>query len=231
MHSNRINKITNMQLRSGKIVNNNVPMKTSFKAKTNKLVNKPTNIIYYTDGGYYIGDIQNGKPHGKGTMYFKNGNILKANSWRKGRAHGYGNYDFGNGKMYHGMFKDGHRHGWGMTMWNDNQNVTRGFWKNSGLTGYGFRQFVNTSGKTSFCFGKFVERKAATCFTYTPDSHQTYLTHWKKGEYDHVRTITNPQIIQTLQQCFDNRSKLKERDIEHVMKNVLCPKVKVNITI
>ena len=35
-------------------------------------------------------------------------------------------------------------------------NVTRGFWKNSGLAGYGFRQFVNASGKMSFCFGKFV---------------------------------------------------------------------------
>ena len=218
-----------MQLRSGKIVNSNASMKASNKANPNKVANKPTNIIYYSDGGYYIGDIQHGKPQGKGTMYFKNGSIMQANSWRKGRAYGYGNYDFGNGKMYCGMLKDGHRHGWGTTMWNDNQFVTRGFWKNGGLAGYGFRQFVNASGKLSFCIGKFLEKQAAICFTFVPGSDEAYLTYWKKGEYDHVRTVTNTEIIRTLEECFDNRPKLKERDIEHVLKNVLCPKVNIHI--
>ena len=219
-----------MQLRSGKIVNKSVSQKTkATKTKTTVVGVDPTNIIYYADGGYYIGDFKNNKPQGKGTMYFKNGSIMYANSWRSGRAHGYGNYDFGNGKMYTGMLKDGHRYGWGTTMWNGNKNVTRGFWKNGGLAGYGFRQFENASGKTSFCIGKFLERKAAICFTYTPNSDEAYLTYWKKGDYDHVRTVTNPAIIKTLQECFENRANLKERDIEHYMKHVMCPKVNIHI--
>ena len=31
--------------------------------------------IKYEDGEYYIGEILNGKPHGKGIKYYKNGNI------------------------------------------------------------------------------------------------------------------------------------------------------------
>lgn len=208
-----------MHLRSGKVV--------SKKAIKNNCVISEENTIHYNDGSYYIGGIVNGKPQGKGTMYYNDGSILQVNSWRNGRAYGFGNRYFGNNKTYIGMFKDGHRFGWGTLICDD--KVTRGNWKNSGLDGYGFRQFVNVSGKTSFCIGKFKERNSATCLTYVPDNKEAYLTYWKKGHYDEVRTVINEEVIKTLDKCFEKRRNIKETEIINIMKNEICPKLNIPI--
>jgi hypothetical protein len=53
------------------------------------------------DGGNYQGEMQSGKPHGKGVTKWKNGNVFEGN-YEKGKRQGYGVYTFFDGEKYEG---------------------------------------------------------------------------------------------------------------------------------
>ena len=96
--------------------------------KTNFINNFVT--LDYSDGRKYVGELVNGKPHGRGTMYFKNHSEQKPNYYvgffEKGQFSGKGKlYEtFFDGKTscYEGEFKKNYPHGYG-TQFYENRNA------------------------------------------------------------------------------------------------------------
>ena len=62
--------------------------------------------------GNYVGELKDGKPHGKGTYIWKNGTKYEG-EWKDGERYGQGRFTFTGGSMYVGEFKDGKKHGQG----------------------------------------------------------------------------------------------------------------------
>ena len=61
----------------------------------------------YDDGKYYIGEIKNNLPNGKGIKYYKNGNILYNGDFINGKFEGNGKFIYESGNYYIGQFKNG----------------------------------------------------------------------------------------------------------------------------
>ena len=53
----------------------------------------------FKDGAIYSGEIENGKPNGKGKTIFKNGDNYEG-EYVKGKRQGYGIYTFSDGEKY-----------------------------------------------------------------------------------------------------------------------------------
>lgn len=46
--------------------------------------------MFNEDGGYYEGEIVEGRPEGNGVRYFPDGRVEYSGSWLGGRFHGFG---------------------------------------------------------------------------------------------------------------------------------------------
>ena len=54
----------------------------------------------------YIGELKDGKPHGKGVSTWKNG-VQYVGEWKEGKRHGQGRVTWKNGVKYLGEWEDG----------------------------------------------------------------------------------------------------------------------------
>ena len=68
----------------------------------------------YEDGKYYIGQLKNDYRHGKGILYYKNGNIKYDGDFFDNKFEGNGKLVFEDGQYYIGEFKKGFRNGKGI---------------------------------------------------------------------------------------------------------------------
>ena len=57
------------------------------------------------DNGYYIGELKNGKRHGKGTYYWNAGDKYEG-EWKNGKRNGYGIMTFADGSIKEGQWVD-----------------------------------------------------------------------------------------------------------------------------
>ncbi len=77
---------------------------------------KPKKITY--PDGKYVGEIVNGKRHGKGVMYYRDedkfNRIRYDGEWKDDKRHGHGVMTWKGGNKYDGEWKDSARHGKGM---------------------------------------------------------------------------------------------------------------------
>jgi len=129
----------------------------------------------YDDGKYYIGDIKNNIPNGKGIKYLKNGNILYEGDFINGKFEGYGKFICESGAYYIGQWKNGLSHGKG-TMYYSNGNIKlEGYWVNNKLEGNG--KYISKEGhyyighyKNGFRNGKGIE--------YYPNGSIKYEGDW-----------------------------------------------------
>ena len=64
------------------------------------------------DGGEYKGEMQAGKPHGKGRTTWKDGDVFEG-EYVKGKRQGFGTYTFADGEKYEGEWMQDHQHGKG----------------------------------------------------------------------------------------------------------------------
>ena len=78
------------------------------------------------DGGNYNGELQAGKPHGKGRTTYKNGNVYEG-EYVKGNRQGYGIYTFSDGEKYEGEWFQNQQHGKGIYYFANN-NRYDGLW-------------------------------------------------------------------------------------------------------
>ncbi|KAL7544051.1 hypothetical protein ACHAXR_013490 [Thalassiosira sp. AJA248-18] len=83
--------------------------------------------IKFADGANYVGEIENGKAHGKGKYTNANGNEYDG-EWVEDKRHGTGKQTFADGAVYEGEFKDHKQHGKGKMTYT-NGNVYDGEWK------------------------------------------------------------------------------------------------------
>ena len=76
----------------------------------------------------YIGAMQAGELHGRGTATWANHNRYEG-EWRDGRFHGRGTYNWAKGSGYEGEWRDGEPHGYGTYTTADGK-IYRGQWRN-----------------------------------------------------------------------------------------------------
>ncbi|MFZ5572048.1 MAG: hypothetical protein ACOZF0_16740 [Thermodesulfobacteriota bacterium] len=83
----------------------------------------------------YEGEFLNGKPHGKGTYSWHNGDVYKGD-WVEGMRSGWGTLKRPNGAYYEGEWKNGNREGNGAYRW-QNGAYYEGEWRNDVRHGNG----------------------------------------------------------------------------------------------
>mgnify|MGYP003977906595 CR=1 FL=1 len=70
--------------------------------------------IKLEDGCLYVGEMKDGKEHGKGIYTCADGSKIYEGEWKDGLEHGKGIYTWPDGSKYEGEFKDENKHGKGM---------------------------------------------------------------------------------------------------------------------
>ena len=65
------------------------------------------------DGAQYYGDLESGKPYGKGKTKFRNGDTY-VGEYVKGKRQGHGTYTFSDGERYEGDWMEDFQHGRGV---------------------------------------------------------------------------------------------------------------------
>ena len=68
------------------------------------------NYLFPKDKATYYGELEGGKPNGKGKTTFKNGDTYEG-EYVKGKRQGYGVYTFTDGEKYEGDWHQDHQHG------------------------------------------------------------------------------------------------------------------------
>jgi len=86
--------------------------------------------IIYGDGKYYIGQLKNDHRHGKGILYYKNGNIKYEGDFVENKFEGNGKLILEDGQYYIGQFKNGFKHGKGIEYYSNGSIKYEGEFEN-----------------------------------------------------------------------------------------------------
>ncbi|NRA49070.1 MAG: caspase family protein, partial [Phaeodactylibacter sp.] len=98
-------------------------------------------VCIYPSGARYEGRFRDGKPQGKGTLFFSDGREY-AGDWKNGFKEGRGILTYPNGDKYTGDFRDNKFHGRGIMAY-ANANRYEGQWVNGQQAGKGTYHFAN----------------------------------------------------------------------------------------
>ena len=111
---------------------------TSSKAKKTK-----SNIkeLVLKDGSRYVGEAKGKKPHGKGKVFYVNGDVYEGD-FVKGLRSGQGTYIFKDGEKYVGSFLEDRHHGNGTYFFADGRRY-EGDWENDFQQGNGTMYYPN----------------------------------------------------------------------------------------
>ena len=80
------------------------------------------NYQFPKDKATYYGELEGGKPNGKGKTTFKNGDTYEG-EYVKGKRQGYGVYTFTDGEKYEGDWHQDHQHGKGVYYFSNNRFI------------------------------------------------------------------------------------------------------------
>jgi len=97
--------------------------------------NAPVERKTYSDGAVYVGQLKDGKRHGKGKCTFASGNYYDGD-WKDDCENGKGFFSWTSGDTFEGDFVSNKRNGKGIYRW-ANGNSYDGDWKDGNRTGYG----------------------------------------------------------------------------------------------
>ena len=95
-------------------------------------------VEFYNQKGnrvYYLGDVKDGKAHGKGVGIWKTGSVYQG-QWKNNRRHGKGTFEWKDGERYKGEYRQGMRHGKGTYYWTNGEKFV-GQWRNDQRNGSG----------------------------------------------------------------------------------------------
>ena len=99
------------------------------------------NYTFPVGGGEYQGEMFKGKPYGKGTTKYPNGDFHTGN-YVKGKREGHGIYQFSDGEKYDGEWFQDQQHGFG-TYYFSNNNRYEGLWFRDYQEGEGTMYYYN----------------------------------------------------------------------------------------
>ena len=111
------------------------------------------------DNGQYKGQMQAGKPHGKGNTLFENGDTYEG-EYVKGKRQGQGIYTFSDGEKYDGEWFQDQQHGYG-TFWFMNNNRYEGMWYRDYQQGHGVMYYYNGDKYDGYCSRTSVRARAS----------------------------------------------------------------------
>ena len=133
----------------------------------------------------YVGEIEKGKPHGIGTLTYKDGSKYEG-GWKNGVVHGQGISNMSFGYRYEGEYKNGFRDGQGTLTYPDGRKYVGG-WKDGRYHGQGTR--TNSDG--SMFIGEY-----------------NHYRKWNGTEYDKFGNIrykfVNGKQIKTVEDVIGN---------------------------
>lgn len=89
----------------------------------------------YSNGDVYVGQMKDGKPHGKGKYTWSNGDFYEGD-WVNEQRTGKGKYIYADGSVFEGDFVENRMEGKGKFTW-ANGDIYEGDWVNSKLHGKG----------------------------------------------------------------------------------------------
>ncbi|CAI2359156.1 unnamed protein product [Moneuplotes crassus] len=134
---------------------------------------KITKIIY--ENAEYIGEVKNGKRHGKGKITFSDGREYEG-LWEDDLRIGYGVKKYLNGDHYVGSFSMGKAHGKGIYTW-QNSDIYDGEWKNGVKEGNGMWKGINNESY----IGEWKNSKADGYGVQVWASGDRYEGEWTQG--------------------------------------------------
>ena len=91
----------------------------------------------WENGQYYIGQWKNGKKHGKGIIYYKDGTIMYEGDFINDKKEGNGKFIWKNGKYYIGEWKNNKKNGKGKDYFSNGNILYEGDYINGKLDGNG----------------------------------------------------------------------------------------------
>lgn len=105
--------------------------RTMFRQPSPIVGDVPTQMTLRFQDGVYVGEVQNGEPHGRGTMDYYPALERKRyeGQWQDGEFHGKGILVRSNGDQYEGDWKNGLFHGKGVFTNNDGSRTYQGEWQ------------------------------------------------------------------------------------------------------
>ena len=127
----------------------------------------------------YVGDIKNGKPHGKGRITYAAGDHRKYydGDWYEGKRHGQGTLVWNSGEKYVGDWYEGKMHGQGTLVWNHGDKYVGDF-DNGKMQGQG-TYYWNNGNKY---VGDWYEDKRHGQGTYYWPDGDKYVGGYKNGK-------------------------------------------------
>lgn len=158
--------------------------------------------------GIYTGEWKNGRPEGKGSIKWDNGDLYEGD-WKDGKISGQGTYQwnddgrvyiggwvdyycngqgrmiYANGETYNGEWKDGLLNGQGTYTWSDGTTYT-GEYKDGMRNGQGTLRF--SSGETYT--GEFKDDRYNGQGTYTWSDGRVFTGEWKDDKANGSGTMT-----------------------------------------
>ena len=151
------------------------------KNKTGSNLKKSIIKIEYDNGEYYIGDLINDIPNGKGIMYYSNNTIKYEGDFKKGKFEGNGKLIFEDGQSYVGEFLDGIKSGKGTEYYKNGTVKYEGSFINDKYEGEG--KLIWENGE--FYIGKFKDGAMdGKGIEYYKDGNIKYDGNFIKGVYD-----------------------------------------------
>ncbi|CAI2360757.1 unnamed protein product [Moneuplotes crassus] len=134
---------------------------------------KISKILY--ENSVYVGEVRNGKRHGKGTISFRDGRRYEG-LWENDLRTGYGVKKYLNGDHYVGHFHEGKAHGKGIYTWK-NSDIYDGEWKHGVKEGNGMWKGINNESY----IGEWKNSKADGYGVQVWASGDRYEGEWTKG--------------------------------------------------
>ncbi len=104
---------------------------TAEKVQNLQNVLQPTSgLCKYANGSFYLGDLLQNEPHGKGRLFDSDGKLLYEGGMQQGKYHGIGR-EYQNGKLQrHGIYRHGQLNDYGIEYDGKDKVVYRGDFKN-----------------------------------------------------------------------------------------------------
>ena len=156
--------------------NGNEDFRVKYVGDIENMKPKGQGTITSPDGDKYVGEFKNGKKHGQGTLTTPDG-YSYTGRWNEGNHNGLGTETFSNRDKYVGEFKNGKKHGQGTFTSNDGDKYV-GEFKNGKKHGKG----TLTSPDRDKYVGAFKSGKKHGKGTLTSPDGSMYIGAYKSGK-------------------------------------------------